>query len=1281
MLATRSRLDGLYPGGGVVVDERRNPGHGRVRIVDDDRCVLPGVGVGADRGVAPGRHRVARFAEEVRERGTHFVSSGDRHLAIGAVQHDVADPVERAGHSGTHLTGPQHPTVVERRSRDHGASRARPFADQRCVEQRGEVAYVGLLLGQVRVGATVQHAVDDEADELDGAVLVDQDVLRDQPAVCDSVAVGVGDGLGDLSDQPRGLPRRQGPLDQHPVERHPVAPLVDDVGDAVLDRRIQHSQQVWSGDDRGGAGGAEQCLRPRVVLVDDMDGDIAHQGEIGGSPEACASGLLEQVLQAEATGQEGARTDRCHAAPPRMSRPTFDHRKELSSRRSNRSTAQLGGYAFGVPEATTLERSEELDRIAGALDAAAAGTGRVLVVEGEAGIGKTHLVRAARALAKERGFGRLQATGDELESAMAWGVVRQLVERSISRYSGETRDAILAGPTGKALAALDAAATSETGDAEVARTLHALWWVAVDLSSTRPLLITVDDAQWSDLPSLRFLSYLAKRVADLPILLLVATRPPAESTGPLAELTVARNVERVLPRALSREAVASMSASRSAPDEAVVTAVHQATGGNPFLTGALLDELAALGRSLADPDTAGVVAGLAPSTVSRAVLSRLSPDAVKLAGAVATLGTGCSPFAAGSLVGVTGAALASASEELVAAHVVHPGADEIRFVHPVIREAVHATLGAVERAELHAAAARTLQAEGATAMRVAAHLAVAPKGTLPDAVSIFRAAAVQLLAAGDAATAAAHLARAYDEEPTPDVRAELGNALLKAGDARNAEPHLIAAAGQAAADLRAPLVAQVASAKAVVYGPGAAVSWLEELLRDWPADDSRLTLDARLGTIRSLLPAERLRASEHLSQFTDLAGRTSAERTLLALLAQRGRYEVIPHEEVADFASRALCNGALFDDTSGSFESLIGWVLALMALISADRIDAAHEEIGRARARVRERGSPLDYAMVANADLFSAWRRGDLITLEGEADAIATGVEHEEFSGPVLALRATAAHFGAYADCERGEYAVATARLDDHARATAGTARIIPTMWLREPRARIALALDDPRRALAEAHALRDEMAEAHLDPPTVAWRGVAALATLRLGDEAAAISLATDQLDLANRWGAPSDVGAALRLVGLVDADRRIDVLSDAVDVLASAPARLEHAKALLDLGEALRVARRRTDAREPLLLGGEIAKVCGARVQHQRAVDALGALGDRPRKDASSQGPESLTASERRVADLAVSGRGNREIAQELFVSPKTVENHLGRIYTKLGISGRRQLAGALA
>jgi len=175
-------------------------------------------------------------------------------------------------------------------------------------------------------------------------------------------------------------------------------------------------------------------------------------------------------------------------------------------------------------------------------------------------------------------------------------------------------------------------------------------------------------------------------------------------------------------------------------------------------------------------------------------------------------------------------------------------------------------------------------------------------------------------------------------------------------------------------------------------------------------------------------------------------------------------------------------------------------------------------------------------------------------------------------------------------------------------------------------------------------------------------------------------LELATEQLDVARKWGAATEVGAALRLLSNADADARLELLTESVTVLEASPSRLELARSLVDLGEALRVARRRTDAREPLHRAIELAGNCGSAALQTRAVEALEALGDRPRRHITL-GAEALTASERRVADLAAAGRANREIAQELFVTPKTVENHLGRIYTKLGIAGRRDLARVLA
>ncbi|OXM53446.1 helix-turn-helix transcriptional regulator [Amycolatopsis alba] len=912
----------------------------------------------------------------------------------------------------------------------------------------------------------------------------------------------------------------------------------------------------------------------------------------------------------------------------------------------------------------TLERECELGRIEAALDSATAGEGRVVVIEGRAGIGKTRLVQETQALAKGRGFGRLQAFGDALEAAMAWGVVRQLVEHSVSRHSTKILDAAAADP----------------GEAELARTLHALWWVVVDLSSARPLLITVDDAHWADPSSLRFLVYLSRRIADLPIVLVVATRPPAEHTGPLTQLSVSRQTERVVPKALSPEALAELVAAREVlPAWAVVTALHAASGGNPFLTRVLVGELDALGLPVDSAATASKIGKLGPSAVFRAVLGRLPAEAVALAGAVAILGTGGDPWQAGALAKLDVTGLSAAVEALSSANVFAADGDHLVFVHPVVREAVLADLGPVARAALHGGAAKALYAAKAPADRVAAHLVRAPRGTLPGSAVILREAAAALLSAGDPRTAAAHLRRAVEE--TPDnaaLRAELGRALLRTGEAVEARRQLLlAAAGVPDAEL----VAAAASATTVVDGPEAAVAELREAIAarpGGPRDPGRMHLEARLAVIRSFLPHHRRTASDHLSAYASLSGGTPDERTLLGLLAQMGRYEVRPADEVAETACRALANGAFFEDATGSIDVMVGWVVAMLALISADGIDEAGREIERARQRVREHGSPVEFAMVANAALFLEWRLGNLTVMEAEAEGALAAIGAEEPSPQVVALRATATHFLAYAALERGDLEAAAdvlARFDgDHGDGP----RMMPTMWLHEPRALIALAVGNPVLARTQAFLQRDEMRAVGVDPPTIPWRVPAVRAALLLGESDHALKLAEEQVVIARKWGTATEIGAALRLLAHADGDRRLDLLSESVGVLERSPARLHLARSLIDLGEAMRAARRGTDARSPLNRGIRLAAECGSAVLRTRAGKALEALGDRPRR-AIAADPSSLTASERLVADLAASGHANREIAQELFVTPKAVEKHLGRIYAKLGIAGRRGLARA--
>jgi DNA-binding NarL/FixJ family response regulator len=230
-------------------------------------------------------------------------------------------------------------------------------------------------------------------------------------------------------------------------------------------------------------------------------------------------------------------------------------------------------------------------------------------------------------------------------------------------------------------------------------------------------------------------------------------------------------------------------------------------------------------------------------------------------------------------------------------------------------------------------------------------------------------------------------------------------------------------------------------------------------------------------------------------------------------------------------------------------------------------------------------------------------------------------------------------------------------------------------------RGKLRLAQRNPAAALADFEAARRITTQLEISNPAEwPWRSHAAWALLALDRRDEAGELAEEELTLARRWGSPRPIGVALRTLGLTeDGPAVVDRLREAVDVLAPSAARLEHAKALIDLGSAVRRANERREARELLEQGAELASRCGADALAERANEELAATGARPRKVVLT-GLDSLTASERRVAQLAAEELSNKEIAQALFVTVKTVELHLSNVYRKLAISSRRQLPSAL-
>jgi DNA-binding CsgD family transcriptional regulator len=233
---------------------------------------------------------------------------------------------------------------------------------------------------------------------------------------------------------------------------------------------------------------------------------------------------------------------------------------------------------------------------------------------------------------------------------------------------------------------------------------------------------------------------------------------------------------------------------------------------------------------------------------------------------------------------------------------------------------------------------------------------------------------------------------------------------------------------------------------------------------------------------------------------------------------------------------------------------------------------------------------------------------------------------------------------------------------------------------LAEVRGRLALADGDFPAARTELRAAAGIYCALHaFNPNLTCWRSALALA-IAGEDRAEALRLADGELADARRLGVARPAGIALRTRGiLAGGEQGLSDLREAVEVLAGANARLEHARALVEFGAALRRGNQRAAAREPLRAGLDLAYRCGATRLAHRASGELRATGARPRR-AVLTGLEALTASERRIAELAETGMSNPEIAQALFVTLNTVEGHLRHVYQKLSISSRRELTVAL-
>src|SRR5881392_2612511 len=242
-----------------------------------------------------------------------------------------------------------------------------------------------------------------------------------------------------------------------------------------------------------------------------------------------------------------------------------------------------------------LEREAELAAVEAMLGVAQSGDGRLVVVEGSAGIGKTRLLAEAGALAVAAEFEVLTARGGELEGEFAFGIVRQLFEAALAGADPELRDELLAGAAGLSASLFASAPTTASGEGAESSfaVLHGLYWLAANFASRSPTLLVVDDLHWADEPSLRWLVYLARRLEGLPLLLLVGTRPPAQADFPalVAQLLADPSGVSIRPGSLGEESAAVLAGSRlgAEPDPLFTAALQTGSEGNPLFLLALLD--------------------------------------------------------------------------------------------------------------------------------------------------------------------------------------------------------------------------------------------------------------------------------------------------------------------------------------------------------------------------------------------------------------------------------------------------------------------------------------------------------------------------------------------------------------------------------------------------------------------------------------------------------------------------------------------------------------------
>jgi DNA-binding CsgD family transcriptional regulator len=610
----------------------------------------------------------------------------------------------------------------------------------------------------------------------------------------------------------------------------------------------------------------------------------------------------------------------------------------------------------------------------------------------------------------------------------------------------------------------------------------------------------------------------------------------------------------------------------------------------------------------------------------------------------------------------------------------------LTFAHPIVRAGIYDALSASVRAREHRAAAHMLCEDHSANERVAEHLLAADPGGDAWVVERLAAAARAAAHSGAPESAAVYLRRALEEPPAaserPGLTLELGMAEASAG--LPTWPSRLQAALESASDDGARVSAAMVLALALGRAQRAAEA-VEVLDRAAALlSPSRNDLATRLEAATVGVAMIDVSTAPAMARRRDAVRRRAQDDSVappeaLAVAAFAAVLTNEPRDRAIALAERALRAGrdALDDHSDRPWYTNATWFSqTTVSLVIAEDYERVVPLLDESIARARATADSGRFAVGLAHRGWVALRCGNPRDATADAE---TALAAAELPAPTF-YRVLNAAILVDALIEQGDLEAAQQALAPmNETAESGS---LTAVMLRFARGRLRIAQGDVEAGRGDLLAAGTGCTRALVTCPSfLPWRSYAAMAQLALGDVDAARRLTDEELTLARAFGAPRCLGIALCSAGVAQGgDAGEALLRDALTALAPTDARLDRARALTELGALLRRRNRRREARDLLREALDLAHGCGARPLAQRAETELRATGARPRRVVLA-GVEALTASERRVADLAAQGLTNREIAQSLFVTARTVEGHLTNVFRKLDLESREGLAEAMA